>query len=79
MRYIFAVLLGLLLAVPTQASEFMGVTIAPEEQSETYDRDDWEHSSDANGDKVDTRHEVLILESLVPVTMDGHRVLTAEE
>ena len=74
MRYIFAVLLGLLLAVPAQASEFMGVTIAPEEQSETYNRDDWEQWSDADGDKVDTRHEVLIVESLVPVTMDGHRV-----
>lgn len=35
-----------------------------------YDRDDWGSWTDADGDCTNTRHEVLILESLVEVEMD---------
>ncbi len=37
-----------------------------------YDRDDWLPSwSDSNGDCINTRHEVLIIESQIPVTMSS--------
>ena len=34
-----------------------------------YDRDDWAHWNDDDGDCINTRHEVLMSESLVEVTM----------
>jgi len=45
-----------------------GLTIAPE-QTAGYDRDLFEHWTDADRDGCDTRREVLIAESLTPVTV----------
>lgn len=65
-----------LVAVSAHAAEFMGVAIAPEEQSETYDRSDWKHWTDADGDRIRTRDEVLASESLTTVGMDAGKVRT---
>ena len=45
-----------------------------------YDRDDWGSWADADGDCINTRHEVLILESLVEVEMDpsGCKVVSGQ-
>ena len=69
-------LLGLLVAFPTHADEFRGVKIAPEAVVK-YDRaKDYGGWIDADGDGINTRHEVLIEESLAPVQMstDGKSV-----
>ena len=74
MRYLCMAILGALLASSANSAEFMGVPIAPEEKSDTYNRDAWKHWTDADDDHVRTRDEVLILESLVPVAMNGTKV-----
>lgn len=62
------------LAASADAAEFMGVRIAPEANSDTYDRDDWRHWTDADDDGLRTRDEVLASESLATVAMDGVKV-----
>lgn len=67
----YAAILGALLPISVQAAGFMGVCIAPEESSNTYDRDTWKHWVDADDNGIEARDEVLIAESLVAVTMDA--------
>jgi len=68
------------LSTPASAEEFLGVTIAPEGHSETYKRSLYRHWIDEDGDKLDTRQQVLDEESLVPTTIrsktNGKRVVT---
>ena len=44
------------------------LVVSPHLQGITYDRDDWQHWTDADGDCQNARAEVLIEESLAPVT-----------
>lgn len=74
MRFIFIAMLGALFASSAISAEFMNVPIAPEVESDSYNRKDWKHWTDANNDRVRTRDEVLISESLVPVTKEGNKV-----
>ena len=45
-------------------------TTTPPTTRVAYDREDWGSWADADGDCINTRHEVLILESLIEVEMD---------
>ena len=68
-------------AAPGQAlAVVMSVVVADRHPGlPKYDRDDWRHWTDVDGDCQDTRQEVLIAESLVPVTFtseDACRVAT---
>ena len=74
MRFICIAMLGALFASSANSAEFMNVPIAPEEKSDTYNRKDWKHWTDADNNRVRTRDEVLISESLVPVTKERNKV-----
>ncbi len=55
------------------------ITVAPiPEGISEYDRSDWKHWTDENGDCQDARQEVLIAESLVPVTYKTDRECRVE-
>jgi len=54
------------------------LTVAPEVTA-GYDRDLFRHWSDTDGDGCDTRREVLIAESVTPVTVGGGCSLTGGE
>ena len=55
------------------------ITVAPiSEGISEYDRSDWKHWTDEDGDCQDARQEVLIAESLVPVTYKTDRECRVE-
>ena len=60
----------ILTPTPPQASYLVLKIVISDVPSEMpdYDRDDWDHWNDADGDCQDARQEVLIAESSVPVT-----------
>lgn len=53
------------------ADPLEGLRIEPEAMRETYNRDDWPNWIDEDSDGQSAREEVLIAESLVPVTMNS--------
>jgi len=62
-----------LLAVSSAATAdtLFDLTIEPEAGTHTYDRSLYRHWIDADGDRLDTRHEVLVDESLIPPTVNS--------
>lgn len=76
----FALLVLLLNVHAAHAEDFLGVTIAPESNSESYKRSLYRHWIDEDGDNLDTRQQTLEIESLIDVTIitktNGKRVVT---
>jgi len=79
MRHFLIALILTLIPLTTWAETFEGIVFAPEVNDPPYDRDLYKHWIDADEDKEDTRQEVLIQESLVPVgiqvTSSGKRIV----
>lgn len=69
MRYLLALSVVMFLTSTANADEFMGVTIAPVSNESSYERSLYKHWSDFNDDDEDTRVEVLIDESILPVSI----------
>jgi hypothetical protein len=64
--------------IPPIQLSFALVLRSAQEGIPRYDRDDWRHWLDEDGDCQNTRAEVLIDESLMPVSFEGCRVVTGK-
>ena len=51
---------------PSASTIILRLAIAPADTQTAYDRDEWKHWTDADGDCQNTRHEVLLSESTAP-------------
>lgn len=69
LRNIGIFVVAMTLAGVAHADEFMGITIAPEANGDTYQRPLYKHWSDLDDDHEDTRVEVLISESILPAAI----------
>ncbi len=64
---------------PTPTAPTLVITVAPiPADIPDYDRDDWKHWVDEDGDCQDARQEVLITESLVSVSFNTDRECRVE-